>query len=95
MPADLTGQARKKTTKKHKYNKIYYSSITLDDDVNFLTTGVHNFKFRTFRMKQNLTDEDQQQLELFDDLKQSVLSQPIPGSEIQGQGRKARRRHFN
>lgn len=51
MPADLTGQARKKTTKKHKYNKIYYSSITLDDDVNFLTTGVHNFKFRTFRMK--------------------------------------------
>ena len=60
MPEELTGQGRKKkTTKKHKYNKIYCSNITLEDDDNFLNTGVHNFKFRTFRMKQNLTDDDQ------------------------------------
>lgn len=73
VPVELTGQGRKKT-KKHKYNKIYYSNISIEDDDNFLTTGVHNFKFRTFRMKQNLTDDDQQQLGLFDDLKQLVLN---------------------
>lgn len=49
VPVELVGQARK-PAKKHRYNKIYCQNIVLEDN-DFLTTGVHKFKFRTFRLK--------------------------------------------